>query len=189
MPSNRREFLIAVGASTTLAGCTARAPRGEPEYRLSVRVLEAADDPFEYDATVEQSAATLGEPMVLRSTYEHPGDGGAPEESTMPRSPTVFSRDSSAPGDAPDIALVDPDVAYDQRHPGCWTPNVDSITVLLGKLDLSDLPPGTIAHIGHAVWQNPRALENRKACLQPGTYAVALRFGLGVELELAVEAP
>lgn len=189
MPSSRREFLLAVGASATLAGCTARAPRGEPEYRVSVQVLQGADAPIEYDVTVRQSVATLGEPMVIRSTYENSGDAEETTESTMPRSPTVFSRDSGAPGEAPAIALMDPDTGYEQRHPGCWTPDVDSIIVLLGELDLSDLPPGAIAHIDHAVWQNPRALDDQDQCLQPGTFEVSLGFGLGVELEVDIEAP
>jgi hypothetical protein len=189
MAGTRREFLAAAGVTAVVAGCSARAPHGEPEYRLSVRVVESAADPMAYTATVLRETATLGEPMVLRSTFENPGGGEETEESTMPRSPTVFSRDSGVPGDAPDIALMDPDTGYDQRHPGCWTPDVDSITVLLGKLDLSDLPQGTTVHIDHAVWQNPRAPDDPEQCLQPGTYAVPLRFGLGVELEVAVEAP
>lgn len=160
-----------------------------PNTACPFACLRGPKDSFEYDATVEQSVATLGEPMVVRSTYENRGNGEETEESTMPRSPSVFSRDSGATGDAPDIALMDPDTGYDQRYPGCWTPDVDSISVILGQFDISDLPPGTTVHIDHAVWQNPRALDDQEQCLQPGTYEVPLRFGLGVELEVAVEAP
>lgn len=184
MKQTRRAFLAAVGGSAALAGCTARAPRGEPEYTLSARGVEGADDPFEYDVTTVRSVANKWKPMVLRSTYENTLPAEETEESTMPRSPTKFSEDANPP----DVALLDPDTGYEQRNPGCWTPDADGIGVLLARLDLSDLPPGTTVHLDHAVWGNPRALDDER-CLQAGTYRVAMRLGLGVEIEVGVDAP
>jgi hypothetical protein len=182
MPRTRRAFLAAVGASATLAGCTVRAPSGDPQYRLSVQVVEGADDPFEYDAGTVRSVANRWKPMVLRSTYENTADAAETEESTMPRSPTVFSEDPEPSS----IVLLAPGTGYDQRHPGCWTPDTEYVSVLLGKLDLSDLAAGSTVHLEHAVWQNPPALDDER-CLQPGTYAVAMNFGLGVEIEVRIE--
>jgi hypothetical protein len=181
MARSRRDFLAAVGASVTLAGCTVRAPRGEPQYLLSVRTLQGADDPFEFEVATKRGFANHWKAMTLRATYTNTQDAAETEEFTYARSPTVFSDDP----DPPEIALLDPETGYTQRHPGCWTPDTDAIGVLLGQVDFSDLSAGTTLHLDYAVWGNPGA--DGGECLQPGTYRVPMRFGLGAEIEVVVE--
>jgi hypothetical protein len=182
MARSRRAFLAAVGASATLAGCTARAPRGEPQYLLSVRTLQGADHPFEFEVETKRAFANRWKPMTLRATYTNTQDAEETEAVTYARSPTVFSDDP----DPPEIALLDPETDYTQREPGCWTPDTDGIGVLLAEFDFSDLPAGTTLHLDYAVWGTPRA--DGGECLQPGTYRVPMRFGLGVEIEIVVES-
>ncbi|WP_336036116.1 hypothetical protein [Halobacterium yunchengense] len=182
MARTRRRFLAAVGASATLAGCVVGAPRGDPRYRLSVRVVGEPDDPFRFDAAVRRAAATNWSPLALRVTYENARPADDERESVAPRSPVRF-------GEPPaDVALLDPDAAYEQAEPGCWTPEADGVGALLGELDLSDLPPGTTAHFDYELWGTPRD-EHVDRCLRPGAHRIPMRFGLGAELEAVVEAP
>lgn len=181
MTRSRRAYLAAVGASVALAGCTVRAPRTPAQYRLSARVAGTADDPFAFDLAVRRSVATKWRPLLLRATFENTRPAEERVEETYARSPVRFDASSDA-----DVVLLDPDAPYEQASPGCWTPEDDAISALLGQLDFSDLPPGTVVHLDYAVWGAPQD-ENEDRCLRPGTYRVLMRAGLGAELELTVE--
>lgn len=180
MPATRRQCLAAVGGSAILAGCALRPPRTDQQYRLSARVLEPADAPFAFDVTVRRPVATKWRPLLLRATYENTRPAEQRVEKTYARSPLRFDASEDS-----DVVLLDPDAPYEQAEPGCWTP-ADSVSALLGQLDFSDLPPGTAVHLDYAVWGTPRDGTDDR-CLQPGTYRIPMRAGLGVELQLTVE--
>jgi len=181
MARSRRAFLASVGATVTLAGCTVRPPRSAARYRLLARVVEPAADPFAFDLAVRRSVATKRRPLLLRATYENTHPAEERVEETYAWSPVRFdaSRDS-------DVVLLDPEAPYEQASPGCWRPDTDGISALLGRLDLSDLSPGTVVRFDYAVWGTPQE-ENDDSCLQPGTYRVPMRAGLDAALELTVE--
>lgn len=183
MPRSRRAFLATVGASTTLAGCTVRAPGSTPRYRLSATVPSGAENPFRFELADRRNVATGTLPMVVRLTYENTQPAETTREVVAPRSPTILG-DAAAESS---LALLDPDTGYKQRTLGSWTPATDRISVLLGLFTVSDLPAGTTLHLNYAVWQNPRGLDDGEHRLQPGTYRIPRPFDVGAGIELVVE--
>ena len=82
-------------------------------------------------------------------------------------------RYSSFSGGPPWIVLV-PTEAYDleSTEPGCWSPDVDGLTVLSHGGTMA-LEPGESVKVVYEVWAKP---TKDRRCLQPGTYQFTSLF-------------